>query len=164
MSSCTERMTKEFVKSEQDISKLKKAGTWYFEIPRLIAFKDVPLNQIPNDSLTAYWMSFQAFQLKKNSSDFSLQIDSVGLTFLESSETVWKKTSRIAPHEKSGKSYLSFEYFDEVGIYIPDSISQVKIFFDAVITDPRNNEVKTSQIMFQMDRSNAFGLLPFMIQ
>ncbi len=156
-------MTKEFIKSEQDISKLKKAGTWYFEIPRLVAFKDMPINKIPNDSL-AYWMSFQAFQLKGNAANYTLQIDSVGLTFLESSETVWKKTSRIAPHEKSGKSYLSFEYFDEVGIYIPDSISQVEIFFDALVTNTRNDEVKRSQVIFQMDRSNAFGLLPFMIQ
>ncbi len=159
-SSCTERMTKQFitVKTESQPD-TKKIENWYIEPPKLIAFKHKKVDEISNDSLI-YWLTMRAFSQKNENVMNTLIIDSVGLEFTELSSIVWRSPSRIAPFEKSGKSYLAFDFFKDKGVEIPDSITNIRLFFDVLITDTDTRH----KVSFEMIRQDTLQMTPFMIQ
>lgn len=158
-------MTKQFitVKTESQ-SDIKKIENWYIEPPKLIAFKHKKVDNISNDSLK-YWLTIRAFSKKNDYVINTLIIDSVGLTFIETDSTIWRTPSRVVPYNKSNNnSHLAFDFFNEAGVYIPETVSNINLFFDAVVLDTISNSQKLHKISFDMIRQDTLQMTPFMIQ
>ena len=163
LTSCTERMTKQFVVSQKSDSEIEKAGNWNIEKPQLIAFKQRAVDDIPDDSLT-FWLTVRAFETKNSSSNNTLSIDSIGLKFIDLDYTVWRVPSRIVPFRKSGKNYLAFDFFRDQGVEIPNSVTSLQLFFDAIIIDTITNKQSSHEVLYKMSRFESLELMPFMIE
>ncbi len=165
LGSCTERMTKQFIVTKENSHlDTKKVENWYIEPPNLIAFKNKDINKIDNNP-PVYWLTIRAISIKNILPNNTLKIDSVGLKFIEIDSTIWRTPSRIAPYNESKNNVrLAFDFFNEEGVFIPDTVSNIKLFFDAVLLDTISNSQKTHKISFDMIRKDTVKLAPFMIR
>ena len=163
--SCTERMTKQFIVLKKDSHPdTKKVENWYIEPPNLVAFKKKEVSKIDKVP-PLYWLTIRASSIKKIPTNNILKIDSVGLKFIETDSIIWRTPSRVVPYNESkNNSQLAFDFFKEEGVLIPNTVSNIKLFFDAVILDTLINSQKLHKISFDMIRKDTVELAPFMIQ
>ncbi len=161
--SCTERMTKQFIVPELNSkSQEQVVDNWTIKAPTLIAFKNKNIKDIDTTSII-YWLTIKAFTRKTSSPTGTLSIDSVGVEFVDLDSIVWRTPSRVVPFKKN---HLAFDFFRNQGVEIPDSVTRIRLFFDAVITDSTVQDFKDTshKVSFDMIRQDTTQMTPFIIQ
>ena len=134
--------TKQFIILPDEDGKaqpLNEVGSWLFENPRLIAYKDVGnVEEISNQN--AFWVTLEASYKKSEANliEGDLFIDSVAVIISE--DTTWRFPTRVADFDDNNgkRHHKAFNFFGDQSVEISPGVNSVKIVFDAVMKNEQN--------------------------
>lgn len=162
INSCTERMTKQFIAEQTGEEVVNfQVKNWVVHSPSLVAFKNKKVESIKNIPYK-FWLQLKVNSIKSDQLSNHFKIDSVGLKYAETDSILWRKPTRVVTYKETKEQrFIAFDFFRDEGILIPDSVMNLKLFFDAVLVNKNDSLEEKFPVSFEMFRSEGIELKPF---